>query len=798
MSKESDLKLANSLTHGDTPLSPGTIFKSLRILNVEDSRNDAELLQLHLVTAGYENLVFERVDTARAMRSALEKQTWDVILADFALPDFSALDALGLLRDSGLDIPFIIISGTIGEKAAVDAMRAGAHDYLMKDSLARLVPAIEREVEEASNRRLRRRAESEVERQRDRLNKIIASVPGVVWEAWGKPDAATQRIDFVSDYVEIMLGYSVQEWLSTPNFWLSIVHPEDKAGAARRATEAFVGGKMATNEFRWIAKDGSIRWVEATSITTVDHKGNPIGTRGVTIDISERRRAEAASRDSEERYRLLFENNPDPIFVVDRENLRLLAVNKAAVQTYGYSRDELLGMVLAEVWLPSQGFSTKDLSRVLAEDSRQRTTCKHRRHDGSFIDVELTSHALTLDGKSAYVVLAHDVTERHLLEERFRQSQKMEAVGQLAGGIAHDFNNLLMVIGGFSDLALGRIVDGDPLKRDLEQIQKAADRAAGLTRGLLAFSRKQVLMPTVLDLNAVVFDTEKMFRRLIGEDISLETTLLPELGRIKADRGQIEQVIMNLVVNARDAMPQGGRLTITTDHVQLRDSSAERHPSMAPGMYVMLSIADTGIGMDERTRLRIFEPFFTTKETGKGTGLGLSTVYGIIQQSGGCIWVSSAIGRGSTFQVYLPQVADVPQSNRPGVTPTRALTGTETILLTEDEDMVRDLAMRVLTTNGYQVLEASNAREALLLGERLGETIHLLITDLVMPEMNGRDLARELLEIRSGMKVLFMSGYTDKAIVSEQVLHEKTPFISKPFAPAALLKIVRDILDNKY
>jgi two-component system, cell cycle sensor histidine kinase and response regulator CckA len=788
MSKESDKKRAISFPPGSKSLKTGTVSKSLRVLNVEDSEADSELIHHHLMVAGYEELILERVDTAKAMKAALDRQTWDVILSDYSMPEFSALHALNVLEKSGLDVPFIIISGTIGEKIAVDAMRAGANDYLMKDNLARLAPAIEREMEDAANRRMRRQAEMEIERQRDRLNTIIASVPGVVWEAWGQPDAATQQMNFVSDYVETMLGYSVHEWLSTPNFWLSIVHPEDRAGAAWRSAEAFAGGKKATNEFRWIAKDGSTVWVESTSVTVVDTNGKPVGTRGVTIDISDRRRAEDASRDSEERYRLLFESNPDPIFVMDRDSFKFLAVNQAAVQTYGYAHDELLTMVLADIWLPP--------FTALEDDSRRRTLCKHRRKDGTPLDVELTGHALVLDGKGAYVILAHDITERRALEERFRQSQKMEAIGQLAGGIAHDFNNLLTAIGGFSDLGLSRLADGDPLRHDLEQIQRATQRAAALTRQLLAFSRKQVLLPTVVDLNVIVTEMEKMFRRLIGEDIALHTSLERGLGSIKADRGQIEQVIMNLVVNARDAMPYGGNISITTEAIQLRGDHGPQKLMLPGGPYVLLTISDTGIGMDEQTMTRIFEPFFTTKETGKGTGLGLSTVYGIIEQSGGSILVVSEVGRGTTFKVYLPKVSGAPQQERPGIS-RETLAGTETILLVEDDDMVRNLAVRVLTANSYRVLEASSAREALLLSERLGETIHIVIADMVMPEMNGRELAGRLLEIRPTVDVLFMSGYSDKAIVKQQVVDEKTPFLQKPFTPSALLNTVREILDRK-
>lgn len=406
---------------------------------------------------------------------------------------------------------------------------------------------------------------------------------------------------------------------------------------------------------------------------------------------------------------------------------------------------------------------------------------------------------------SARVVVAHeDITELKRTEEalrqseeQLRQSQKMEAIGKLAGGVAHDFNNLLMPIMGYSDLLLSHLVPGHALRRYAEQIKKVAKRAASLTHQLLAFSRKQVLQLEVLDLNAVVADMNKMLRRLIGEDIDLITIPDPGLGRIKADPGQIEQVIMNLAVNARDAMPRGGQLTIETANVELDEIYAQRHVGVQPGPYVMLAMSDTGCGMDEETRSRVFEPFFTTKAEGQGTGLGLSTVYGIVRQSGGHIWVYSEPGRGATFKIYLPRIEEAVESSKPSAAKPRLLPqGSETVLVVEDEQDVRALICETLENDGYRILEACDGDEALLVSGQHPGPLHLMVTDVVMPGMSGRTLADCLIALRPGMKVLYMSGYTDNAIVRHGVKPGMV-FLQKPFTADVLLRKVREILDAR-
>jgi signal transduction histidine kinase/ActR/RegA family two-component response regulator len=395
-----------------------------------------------------------------------------------------------------------------------------------------------------------------------------------------------------------------------------------------------------------------------------------------------------------------------------------------------------------------------------------------------------------------YAERIHAEEERAALQDQLRQSQKMEAIGTLAGGVAHDFNNLLTIIKGNSQLSLKEIKKDDPLRENIEEVEKAADRAAALTRQLLAFSRQQVLEMRVLDLNTILRDLEKMLRRVIGEDIGLVTLLAENLGTVKADPGQIEQVVMNLAVNARDAIPSGGKLTIETTNVELDENYARNHVAVPPGPYVMLSMSDTGAGMTPEVKAKIFEPFFTTKEKGRGTGLGLSMVYGIVKQSGGNIWVYSEPGQGTTFKIYLPRV-DEPLEEAGEVVVQKELTGRgETILVVEDEEKVRQVTVQILTKNGYTVLEASHGDEAKQICEEHGGPIHLIVTDVVMPGMNGRQLAKSLEPHHPEMKVLYMSGYTDDAIVHHGVLDKGLHFLQKPFNLEDLLKKVREVLEK--
>jgi PAS domain S-box-containing protein len=494
----------------------------------------------------------------------------------------------------------------------------------------------------------------------------------------------------------------------------------------------------------------------------------------------------------------IVESSDDAIVGLNLDGL-IQTWNSGAQKLYGYAALEVMGKPFS-ILVPSERANrlVDRLAKIKCGTHVEAHETMRIRKDGTLVDVSAQFSAIkdrngTIIGISS---INHDITEQKKLKDQFRQAQKMEAFGQLAGGVAHDFNNLLTVIGGYSDLLLSNSLPAESSRGLIEEIKKAGDRAAGLTRQLLAFSRQQVLAPTVLDLNAIVRDTEKMLKRLIGEDIELTSVLDLTLARVMADPGQIEQVVMNLAVNARDAMPQGGKLTIETGNVDLDDSYAQLGPEVKPGRYATLAVSDTGCGMNEATKQRLFEPFFTTKEVGKGTGLGLATVYGIVKQGSGFIQVYSEPGVGSTFKVYFPSVKEKRSSDKAPSGHSKAATGTETLLLVEDEDGVRQFTRRVLLRHGYTVLEASQATEAIRICEQHSGPIHLIVSDVVMPGMGGRKLAEHLITLRPEIKVLYVSGYTDDSIVRHGVVAAETAFLQKPFTPVALAKKVREVLDQ--
>ena len=520
----------------------------------------------------------------------------------------------------------------------------------------------------------------------------------------------------------------------------------------------------------------------------------------------ERKRAGEALRQSEEKYRTILENIQDGYLEVDLAG-NFTFVNDAESRNLGHTSEELMGMnyrqytdetTARKLYQAFNGvYRTGESIKVLDVEVIRKDGTKALNE----ISVSLIRDSV---GKPiGFRGVARDVTERKraeeerlALQEQLRQSQKMQAIGQLAGGVAHDFNNLLTVIAGYTDLILRKLTFNDPMREHAEDIKKATEKAASLTRQLLAFGRKQILQPKVLNLNDVVTNLSKMLRRLIGEDIQLVTVLAEDLGKVKADPGQIEQVVLNLAVNARDAMPSGGKLTIETANAELDENFSQTHFDVNPGRYLMLSVSDTGIGMTPEVRERIFEPFFTTKEKGKGTGLGLSTVYGIVKQSDGNIWVYSEPRKGTTFKIYLPRIEEDAESLRPSMRTTKPLQGSETVLLVEDEEMVRRLARRILQASGYRLLEASNGEEAFrLVQEQKGKPIHLMVTDVVMPGMNGRELADCLESLKPEMRVLYMSGYTDDAIVRHGILQKKVNYIQKPFTYEEFASKVREVLD---
>jgi two-component system, cell cycle sensor histidine kinase and response regulator CckA len=506
-----------------------------------------------------------------------------------------------------------------------------------------------------------------------------------------------------------------------------------------------------------------------------------------------------------ERYRILFEHSPLSITLFDPASLRILEANETALQLYGYTREELLARTMLDLKVPEETpelidgmVPVLDGGGVVGEGARRwRGTRTHRRKDGTHVDVEINAHRVIVGGRPIMLAIGNDVTETRRLERHVQEAQKMDAIGNLAGGIAHDFNNLLSVILSYSDMLAQDLAPDDPKREDIEQIRDAGKRAADLTRQLLTISRQHVVTPAIVDLNDVVAGLEKMLRRLIGEDIELSACPAGAIANVKADRGQIEQVIMNLVVNARDAMPGGGKLTIGTADVFIKECDAAEYVGLKPGPHVLLLVSDTGVGIDRATQARMFEPFFTTKEVGKGTGLGLATVFGIVRQSAGTICVQSEPGKGTTIKVYLPATErgalDVPMPSSP--TDSRTVVhGSETILLVEDEDSVRILTRTILGKRGYNVLEAQGPGDAFLLCEQFKGRIDLLLTDVVMPLMGGRQLATRLLTIRPQMKVLYMSGHTTDAVVRQGILEATVAFLQKPITPDVLALKVREVL----
>ena len=764
---------------------------ALRILILEDVPMDAELVEYELERARIP-FTARRVDSREEFLRELEDFHPDLILSDYTLPRFDGMTALSLARERAPSVPFLIVTGSVNEETAVGCMKAGATDYLLKSNLARIGPAIHAALERARAHILKSEAESALAASERRFRSLVQNSSDLVTIL--SPEGI---ILYASDSAERIVGYAPSDLVGRS--LLSYLDSND-AITVRALLHTANGKSGGTGpvEFSLRRGDGSPVWLEAVGTNLL----NDATIRGIVLnarDVSERKRADRALRESEERYRDLFDNASDLVCMATPEG-SLLYVNQAWKDGTGYGEDEIGRMQLLDLVHPeSRAYYAQVLERVLTGERLDHVELVFVPKAGTPITVEGNLSCTFKDGKPSVVRgIYRDITERKKVEEHLRRAERMQAAGKLAGGVAHEVNNMMTGVIGFSEFLLRSLEEGDVRRSDVEEIIKAGTRAADVTRQLLAFTRQQFLQPQVLDVNAVVSDMQKMLKRSLGEDHMLTLQPSPRAGQLRADRGQLEQVLINLIINARDAMTGHGRVTIETAPAGWDVGFAQRHGGveLPLGNYVMLAVSDTGCGMEPDIQARIFEPFFTTKGIGQGTGLGLSTVYGIVKQSGGYVWVYSEPGEGSVFKIYLPaaapgQTADllpdqlqIPQG------------GSETILVIEDEDMVRNLACRGLRDHGYTVIEARNGAQALLYITMHPGTIDLVISDVVMPEMGGRELARRLAEHSPGLPVLFMSGYTGDDVVHRGLLEPGAPFQQKPFTPVGLATKVRSMLDQ--
>ena len=760
----------------------------LRVLIVEDNPSDAKLLQRELQRGG---LVFDstRVETEQQFVAALETEP-DVVLCDWNLPEFNSLSAIALLQERWPNTSFILVSGSIGEEAAVKIIKLGASDYLLKDRLARLVPAVEQALAKRAIQRseLRVKAALELSERQLREAQRVAKLGSWVWEP------PTGHV-WWSDALYELFGVNRESVAASFETFLELVHSDDRPIALRRVEAVLAGADGFADDLRIVTPDGRLLWIHSQAQARRDAAGLLIRMEGTDQDITERKRAEIALVEREAVYRLLADQMRDVVVLADAEGA-IRYVSPSCEHLSGYTPAESLAIGIWYIVLPD------DLPVVQASWARCLTgevvtfecRCRHRDGHQLWMETLLTPVRGPSGSVDQVISTKRDVTARRVAEERLRQSLKLEAIGLLAGGVAHDFNNLLTVIGGSTELVLSGLEPDSPNRGLLEDVSAAADRGAALTRQLLAFSRQQFVKPELFDLTAVVRDSCKMLVRLIGEDVRLITEFAEEVAPIEADPRQLEQVLMNLIVNARDAMPRGGRLTISTSAEDVGEVHPRRPASCPPGCYVRLSVADTGEGMPPEVLDRIFEPFFTTKPTGKGTGLGLATVHGIVGQARGFVAVKSEVGSGTTFDVYFPKQHQVSDECPSGFGPDLPDQGTELVLLVEDEPAVRQLAVNALRKKGFQVVEAESGREALSVYETLQMPPALLVTDVVMPDMSGPELAEVLTLQQPRLKVLYTSGYSSDAVLRHGVEEDRFEFLQKPYSLDNLVHAVHAVL----
>jgi two-component system cell cycle sensor histidine kinase/response regulator CckA len=773
-----------------------------RVLIVDDERHNRQLLEVMLAPEGY---VLLTADCGEEALAVVALQSPDLILLDVMMPGMDGFEVVGKIKGdpATTNIPIILVTALDDRAARMRGLAAGAEDFLSKPvDRAELCVRVRNllrlraygEFHDKRSQILEREVDMrtvDLRHERDRAQRYLdtATVILLALDTQG-------RVTLANRFACAALGWTEAELLGRDWFGTCIVACNRESG--RQRFSRLLRGDGAIVEVNVLTRSGDERLIEWHSNVMLDDDGQVIGLFNSGIDITDRNRAVESLRAAEERMRFALTNSHVGIWDMDYTT-KVLQWSDILEAQYGLLPGTFAGTFEAfieRVHADDRELVLETIGKALKDGRNFSMTHRTVWPDGTERWVSGTGRMqIDANGEPVRGVgVSIDITERRVLEAQYQQAQKMEAIGRLAGGVAHDFNNLLTVMLGYCELLLADLDPDDPRHEDVMHIQRAGTSGASLTRQLLAFSRKRVIEPTLLDLNIAVASVRTMLSRLIGDDVTIVLTLRPELSLVKADRGQLEQIVMNLAVNARDAMPGGGTLTIETANVELDEDYARTHLEVSAGPYVVLTMTDTGTGMTPQVQARLFEPFFTTKDVGKGTGLGLATVHGLAKQNGGGVNVHSEVGKGTSFKVYLPRADTIESRLDAPIAAARARAETQTVLVVEDAEGLRELARRLLQRQGYTVLVAANSDEALRLFER--HTIDVLLTDVVMPGASGPELTRRLIDQRPALKVVYMSGYTEEAIAEHGVLDPRIAFLHKPFSAESLGTKIRGVIDR--